>query len=389
MKTWLAVGLTVLLGIGAGIGTAMFRMAQHSWDSTLAESEGSGEAKGEPTGPQPRVSVNEESYNFGMMDSNSTARHEFVFTNIGEAPLKLEKGATSCKCTASVLEEGEIAPGESATVVVEWKAKGATTDFTQTAIIKTNDLHRPRVTLTIQGRVTVAVRAEPTNLIFTGVKGGEPATAVSRVYSFMAKPLEITGHKFLDPATAEYFEVACEPLSVEDVAKEEGAKGGLLVRVTVKPGLPVGAFRQTITLQTNSAAAPEIALAVEGTINSEISVVGSGWNPKLGILDCGVVESGAGATRNLFIRASGPHPDEVSIKVAEVHPDLLKVEIGKANPAEGGNIALIPLTIKIPKGSHPASYLELERDKLGRIILETNQPQARHLQILVRFAVEG
>ncbi len=55
-------------------------------------------------------------YEFGVMELYETGKHEFVFKNTGEAPLVLQKGSTTCKCTLSQLEDCSIQPGEERVV---------------------------------------------------------------------------------------------------------------------------------------------------------------------------------------------------------------------------------------------------------------------------------
>jgi len=392
MKTWLPIGLVVLLGIGAGVGIAMARFAQHPWDGTPAGVPLGIESPTDSAALPPVAFLGEDTYDFGFMDAEAEGRHEFVIENKGKGELEIKQGRSTCKCTVSVLEDGEIAPGESGIVAIEWTAKralGADGEFKQTAQILTNDPERPRLALTIQGRVTVAARAVPSELLFNGVTAGETNSATVRVFGFRSEPLEITGHEFVEADTSDSFEVTYEPLSADEVSQEEGATNGCLVRVTLKPGLPVGAFKQRIRLKTSSEEVSTIELPVEGTVTGEISIVGKGWRRESGILYWGSIRSQDGGERTLYIRAAGPDAMEVSYKPVEVHPDLLKIEFGETTQPEGGKVSLTPLIIKVPKGSRPASHLGTDEKQLGRIILETNHPRVPRLQILLRFAVEG
>src|SRR4051812_32552624 len=49
----------------------------------------------------PRAVAEEAKYNFGTMQRGTSKSHDFVIKNVGEAPLKLRAGTTSCKCTLS------------------------------------------------------------------------------------------------------------------------------------------------------------------------------------------------------------------------------------------------------------------------------------------------
>jgi hypothetical protein len=344
-------------------------------------------------GPPPKIRLEEDTYDFGVMDSNAPGRHEFVFTNVGEGPLKLQNGGSSCSCTAAVLEDGMIAPGESGIVAIEWSGKGRHGDFVHTAQIETNDPNRQRVTLTVKGRVTVAVVAVPPQLVMTGVTAGEPSSGNVRVFGFLPRSLKIKEEEseFSNQRTKKHFEITSRELSREELAaeNEEGATSGCLVTVKVKPGLPVGTFRQTITLKTNYPESPTVELSVQGNVGSEICIVGKGWSEQAGVLSFGSVRSQEGAKRQLFIRAGGDNT-EVTYKPIEIYPDdLLNVKLGKTRAVEDGKVALTPLIVEIPKGSRPANHMGLQEENLGRIILETSHPKARQLRLLVRFAVEG
>lgn len=392
MKTWLPIGLTVLLGMGAGVGIGMARYARYPWDGTPAGIPLGIESPRDSEGPPPVAFVGEDTYDFGFMDAEAKGRHEFVIENRGQGPLEVKQGSSTCKCTVSVLEDGEIAPGRSGVVAIEWTAKhvlGSDGDFKQTAHVLTNDPENPRLTLTIHGRVTVAARPVPAHLLFNGVTAGQTRSATVRVYGFRSEPLEITRCEFVEPDNADCFAVTHEPLPADEVAQEKGATSGCLVTVTLKPGLPVGAFKQRILLKTNSEEVSTIELPVEGTVTGEISIVGKGWRSETGILSWGSIRSQDGAELTLFIRAAGSDAKDVSYKPVEVHPDLLKIKVGETKQLDSGKGFLTPLTIQVPKGSRPASHLGTDEKELGRVILETNHPRVPRLQILVRFAVEG
>jgi len=392
MKTWIvALGVAVVLGVAAGIGTAWMRVRLAPWDGTPG---GSGSESAKPVvldldAPKPKLLLAEDTHDFGAMDERSKGHYEFVFANVGDAPLTLKQGRTSCTCTSTILEKGDIQPGRSGKVAVEWNGKNRVGPFKATATVTTNDPYKPTVTLTITGRITTAVRVVPTRLAMSGITASEEASAQVKVFGFLSEPLEVIGHEFSHPETSENFRVTCEPLSPDQVAEEQDATSGCLVEVTVKPGLPLGAFQQTILLKTNYPEAPTIEVPVEGTISSDISIVGKGWNRSNGTLYWGNVKSQEGARRDLFIRVSGPHRKEVKFKPIEIHPDLLEVKLGETSYVEHGRLSLTTLTIQIPKGSPPADYLGSSEEKLGQIILQTNHPTARELRILLRFSIEG
>jgi len=398
MKTWLAIGLAVVLGSAAGLGVALVEVKllwpwKPSASITGATARGPGRStQATAQVPQPKVAVDSPKYDFGVMDVKAKGKHDFVLTNKGTAPLKVSEGESTCKCTVSKVEKTEIAPGESTKVTVEWKGKGFFGDFSEDAVIVTNDPEWPRVVLTIAGRITAAVRAVPAELVFSRLTAGEPETAAVRVFGYLGKTLELTGYELADPETAEHFEVTFARLPSDQVKKEKGATGGYLVEVTVKPGLPPGPFRQTIRLATNLKDDPTVEVHVKGTLGGEISIVGRGWREETGVLSFGTVDGAEGAERTLLLIAKGPHRKEVQYKLVETFPDLLEVDeeaLGQTTELRGGQITQALLKIRIPPGSRPANYFSASQSKLGRIIIETNHPTIPRLRILVRFLVQG
>jgi hypothetical protein len=346
-------------------------------------------ASPDPTGPTPKLGIEQTEYDFGVMDLDAEISHDFTFTNTGEATLELTAGDTSCRCTLSEVDAQEIPPGESGHVTLTWHGNGALGPYRQTATIFANDPGRPRIELVVSGRVTSAARTVPDELVFTQVSAGEPATAEIPLYGYLEDPLEVTGFELDHPDTAEHFEVTFEPLPPALLEEEAEAKSGALVRVTVKPGLPLGPFRQTIRVRTSLADVPEVEIPVRGIVTSDIMVVGPNWDREHGLLDLGTVASGDGARRQLLLVARGPHRQKVSFSPTEVYPDLLRVELGETKPINNGQVFHTPLTIEIPKGSRPANHLGSEGGKLGTILLETGHPEAKQLRIRIRFAVKG
>jgi hypothetical protein len=339
----------------------------------------------------PALALEEEEHDFGKVETDTVGRHEFVLANRGDQPLILSRKKSSCGCCTCACEArlpGEIPPGESAAVILEWKIRKYTGAFRQSETLETNDPDRPEVTLAVTGRVTPAVRVVPTRLVFSRVPAGEPATGEVRLYGYRAQPLQILGHELLDPATAEGFKVACERLPAGEVAEEREALSGCLLRVEVQPGLAAGPFRQQIVLRTNVDSVAAVEIPVQGIAGSQIAIAGFGWDEQTGVLTLGTIAAAKGTERKFQIVVRGPHAGEVNPRPVRIVPDLLQVEVGQGKQFAEGAVVQIPLMIRIPPGSPPANYLGTRADELGQIVLETGHPQQPELEIPVRFAVK-
>ena len=388
MKTIVAILVVVILGIALGAATAVFRLGPETW---VVNNRVARRSLPRDTGPEgtPRSTVDHEEYEFGTMDADVKGTHDFLFTNTGDGTLDLTVGDTSCRCTMSKLAQSSVPPGQSTKVTMTWTAEEVLGPYRQTATIFTNDPARPRVTLTVSGRITAAVRVVPQELVFSSVSAGQSATAEAELFCYLQDPLEILGFKLADTSTAEQFEVAFEPLSADRLAEDPDAHSGQLVKVILKPGLPQGPFQQKILIRTNLEASPAVVLPIEGVISSEIAVVGRGYDQETGVLTLGTVDGQTGVQRRLMLIVRGPYRKEVKFQPAKITPDSLKVEFGKATQINNDTVMQVPMTIRIPPGTGPAAHLGSKQGKLGEILLETNHPRCPQLRILVRFAVEG
>jgi hypothetical protein len=342
----------------------------------------------------PKLVLEQEDYDFGKMETNNAGRHEFLLANAGDQPLKLEQGkrfcgCCTCVCTTQLPEGGTVRPGESAGVTLQWNIKRFAGAFYQTSTLLTNDPSRPEVTLGVSGRITAAVRAVPWQLVFSRVSAGQEATGEVRVYGYRPEPLEIIDCRMSDPAGSSFFETEIVPLPAEQVAEEQDATSGFLLRVNLKPGLPPGPFQEQILLHTNVDSAATLEVPVEGAIAGDVSVVGRGWDGHTCVLEFPPVAAGKGAERKLMIIVRGPHCRQAEFKPARIVPEFVEIELGKTTLVNEGALTQTPLTVRIPAGSPPGNHLGPPQGELGRIVLDTNHPQQPQLEILLRFAVEN
>ena len=390
MKTWLLVVGLGVLGVVLGIVAAVVQFQSNAWDSSSLDSGprtgGNRSPADAPITEEPLAVIDNAVHNFGVMEASGSGSHDFVITNKGGAELKLTPGGTTCKCTLSQISKREIPPGESSTVTVEWHGKNNAGEFRHTATIFTNDAHKPQMVLTVEGRMTGTFRASPQELTFSRITAGDSAVGTVKLFSYVDEPLEVSGHRVSDP---EHLEVSIAPLSAEEVEKERDAKSGKLLKVTVKSGLPLGRFIETITLDLNVKAVETFEISVQGNIGSEISIVGPRWYRDRSVVNLGVVDPAVGAEQTLLIRVGGVNRKEVKFKLGNTVPDLLEAELGEPTESSDGRLVVTKLTIRVPKGSRPAAYMGPNRDNFGCVSIESTSPGSPDLNIYVQFAVGG
>lgn len=399
MKTYWAIGLSVVAAVG---GIVIFTLVQYGLVGAadplaidIASTSRANASAGQVANGQspaaaavPIAVVDKPVFHFGRVRNHTKGhRHEFLVRNEGNAPLQFNLTDVSCtKCTYVDLPDREIAPGKTGRVVVRWDIEKLEETFRQSATVYTNDPKHEKLQFVVTGDILEPLRAAPQDVRLTGVASADRTTASVLLSAYFADDLKIERHEFLKADTADSFEVAYSPVAKDELAHL--ALSGVEARITIKPGLPLGAFRQTIRFVTNLKEAPHIEVNVSGLVVSDITVAGPNWDPGRGTLKLGAVNRESGAKRTLRLMVKGPHQEGLVLKVKKRKPSLLKATIGNFQRVNNGKTTLIPIEIEVPAKSRPVNFMGGDA-KLGEIFISTNKPEFGDIKLLVQFAVEG
>lgn len=378
MKTRTVLVLSILVGVALGYALAYGRL----WRRTMV-TVGDREIWAEEEIPEgegtPRVAVDEEEHDFGALDINDQGRHDFILSNVGDAPLKLTKGTTSCTCTSSLFEGSVLQPGESAPVRIEWKAKDFAGPFEQRATVLTNDPDREAVELVVRGRFTSPVDWKPHILVMHVSPHSSKNQGEVQVLGFAKPPLELREGSVTDP---EHIRFEVEPLPESNW--ESGATSGHLVRVTVSPDLPAGHFGDTLTFETNCPKVPKVRIPLEGTVGSDFLIFGPDWRRDEGALVLDTVSRGQGARRTLKIQP----PVGTTLEIDRVEPAWLNANLSPKLNDDGQPTGLVDLDVEVPPSAPVGSYMnEPHEARPCSILLKTSSSTTPTLKILVKVNV--
>jgi hypothetical protein len=129
---------------------------------------------------------------------------------------------------------------------------------------------------------------------------------------------------------------------------------------------------------------PELRIPIEGNVDSDISIAGAGFDRDSGVLTIGPIARRSGAERKLLVLIRGEHRHSVHASVGGCEPTLIRATLGEPSDLNAGAVVQIPLTVKIPPGSPPSNYMV----NYGKILIETDHPDAKQIRVWVQFAVE-
>jgi hypothetical protein len=90
----------------------------------------------------PRIAVEPAGFDFGEVLPNKTVEKEFTVSNHGSGELVIERVVTDCGCTAALLDDTRLAPGESAPLRASLKTGASLRVLRKRVLIHSNDLGR-------------------------------------------------------------------------------------------------------------------------------------------------------------------------------------------------------------------------------------------------------
>ncbi|MGI8981175.1 MAG: DUF1573 domain-containing protein [Pirellulaceae bacterium] len=388
----------VLAALAIGIAAGMYasyrefdgeRLPTKMTLAILAERENVG---GASEGPKVVVEGG-EIHDFGTMDRGSKGHHEFVFRNTGNQPLVITLTDFTCRCTAAAAEgksmtKGDkqtIPPGGSFPLTLEWSINLVDKSFSQSAEFATTDPRREIVRLLIHGRTVDAIELEEQSLSISGVSANEPAVGELSIYSHRDEELKIVQHSWQDTDSAKFLEATFSPLPLEEAVRF-GARGGVKMRVAIKPGLPLGLTGQAISVKTNYEGIEPQIIPVEIRIVGDIILL-SPKVPSGGTsIVLGAVDQKTGASHTAYLHIKGPHREMTRVEIEKLQPDFLQVTLEEP-VAISPTVKRIPIRIDIPAGAPLGSYLKSAESKAGQITLKTTHPQIKQVVISVSFMV--
>jgi hypothetical protein len=97
------------------------------------------------TGALPKFSFDTEAHDFGSIVEGTVAKHDFTFTNTGDAPLIITNASGSCGCTVPSWPREPIAPGETGTIHVEFNSTNRTGNQTKQVTLSANTVPNKKV----------------------------------------------------------------------------------------------------------------------------------------------------------------------------------------------------------------------------------------------------
>ena len=366
MLRWVILSVVVVLLATAATLVAQYRNGSNpSWDLPAGN-------RAKTEGPQPLAEVEgTHTHEFGPMSTQKTGTHKWVLKNKGQGDLQIWLAGSSCMCTIAKLKQGEKAtlkPEESTDIEVEWKTKDAVGEFGKNVKIGTSDPSHPEIVLGVHGMVhpPIVILPQPQEGVIPmgNLMSDETKDTSLAVFSPERPALKVTK---LTTSKPDFIVAKVVPLTA-DQCKQLKTEGGNRVNIEIKPGMPLGSFREEVIFETDHPDQPKVTLTLVGSMAGPISVMPN----SLRLVTVNGKQGGSGQV-TLLVREGRATSFNVAHK-----PENIEVSIvPNDTPTLKGRYKL---TVTIPPGS-TAGLIDDE------IILKTDHPKVNQLKIPVNIVV--
>ena len=263
---------------------------------------------------KPEIFCENPDFNFGKIYKGDKAEHVFKLENRGNDILEIKKVKPSCGCTAAILSQNTILPGNTGEVKATFNSDNYNGKVKKTIAVLSNDPDTPSHRLTIFGEVIEEISIKPRNINFGSFRADNQTDKTVKV---SIKALSGPDFKIIKTTPSKPF---------VDTTAIEGKNGEYTIVATLKDYHKIGRFSGKILLDTNSAKQPQASIVFYGVVEGDISI-----NQKR--IYYGTVPEGKEITRKLFVKINDSN---IKILNTKISPDYLSVNVDenyeKRNP---------------------------------------------------------
>lgn len=114
-----------------------------------------------------RIQFDSQSYDWGRVLMGTQVRHDFVFTNTGDATLKITGVIPGCHCTTVGDWTREVEPGKTGIIPIKFDSSNLNGPAIRSPMVTCNDKRQPSLRLQIHGTIFRTLDVNPTWVAFT------------------------------------------------------------------------------------------------------------------------------------------------------------------------------------------------------------------------------
>ena len=258
----------------------------------------------------PAIFFKKPDFNFGRIFKGQKIEHIFEFENRGKGILNIGKVKNSCGCTATILTNNTIPPGNMGEIRATFNSGSFTGNVTKSIAVISNDPERSSYKLTISGEIIEDLNIKPRNIDFGSVYIGEKTNKTFTIKSQTEPDFKI---KKIAPS---------KPFINASIAEEKN--GEYVIKVALENNPEIGRFSGGIYFETNSQMQKKVTVPFFGEIVGDVTTY-----PKK--IYYGYVTKGKELTHKLFVKINKSDIKILSIKTSPDYVSSRIVETGEIN----------------------------------------------------------
>jgi hypothetical protein len=209
----------------------------------------------------PRAVFPSAVYDFGTVKQGQEIAHTFILRNEGTEPLKISHVGLSERGIKGKFK-ARIEAGEEIEIPYVWDTSQVKREVEGKITLYLNDPDQPQVTLVLKGVVVPPIDILPFAAVFISEFNGKAKERSVTIVNNQERPLAITGLE----RYGEHFEAVVE--TVVPCKQHE-------LRVTQQAGVPIGRYKEAVTLLTDDPAHPELRVVINLLVKPDIYVTPS------------------------------------------------------------------------------------------------------------------
>ena len=141
----------------------------------------------------PKIEFQSTTYDFGKIKQGEVSRHDYYFTNTGNATLEILAVKPGCGCTTAGTWDKTVEPGKTGSIPLQFNSTGFGGSVSKSATVTCNDPARSNVVLVLSGTVWRPVDITPAMAMFQIDSDSQTnQTKVIKIVSNLEEPLTIT-----------------------------------------------------------------------------------------------------------------------------------------------------------------------------------------------------
>lgn len=310
----------------------------------------------------PRARVAQTDIDFGRVPHSTPIRQEFRISNVGTAPLRIERVFLTPPLRMAGMR-AEIAPGADATLQITLDTAKLSGRFEGDIFVFTNDPAAPEIALSIAGEVIPPIELTPVPAFFLAGVRGQDAVSWIDIVNHEAWPIELEAPQHAPTHFTSHIETI-----------EPGWRYRLWI--ALKPDGPVGKHQENITLATSSKALPVLSIPANTLLRERVYTFPDAVD--LGALPRSAIRANPDLPRQnaqvLMVYQSGGRDFRITA-ASDVPGLLIKTERAASGDRHQLTIAL--------DSAQPLTAGTIR----GNIVIETNDPEFPMLRVPVSGAL--